>query len=134
VLTELFANVQSRCDGLDILDLSLGNDFVNVVGPALDQRHERSMAQWSIWTAEREMVREVWNSKAEVGRHSLLAAPDVTKVFAVGDERESRNPGCVETGGADYYVNFIGGALMVYEACRRDSPNRISECGHIWGH
>ena len=86
VLSEHLTDVHSRCEGLDVLDLSLGDNVEHVLRPLLDEWHEAAcsedhismplqgcmsssclkviltMAKRSVWTAERKMIRKRRNS------------------------------------------------------------------------
>lgn len=133
MLSKLFAGVHARRYRLDALDLSLGDNGMHVLCPTLDEGHERSVAEGSIGSAEGEVIRECGDRDGEVGCHAVCAAPELAEVGAVGDEGEAREPGGVEAGGADDYVDVVGNAIVVDEAGGSDGLDVVSEDGHVGG-
>lgn len=63
------------------------------------------------------MVGEIGDSEREVGGEVVGAGPEVAEVEAGGvDDGEAWDPGCVEAGGADYYVDGVFGVGVVEES------------------
>ena len=82
-----------------------------------DQRHETAVPQGSVRPAKGEVVRESGNSDREVGGQVVGSRPEVAEVGAGGvQDREARDPGCVEACCADDGVDVVRGAALVDEA------------------
>lgn len=92
MLAELLAQVQAGGEGLDVLDLRLGDDVEHVFRPLLDEGHEGTVAEGTVGTAEGEVVREGGDRDGEVGYY-VSWAPELAEVDALAvNEGEARNP------------------------------------------
>ena len=133
MLSELARCFHPRRQGLDVFDLHFGDALEDVARPLLDERHEGSVAEWSVWTAEGEGVGEGRDPDAEVRCHAVGTAPERAQVGAVCDEGEARKPGGVEAGCADDHIDVVSSAFVVDEACFGDAADGVGECGCVGG-
>ncbi len=131
VLTKLGCRLALRGQGLDVFDLALCDACEYIAGPLLNERHERAVAQRSVWSAEREGVGERGDPDAQIRCHACWAAPECAQVGAVGNEGKAGQPGCVEASCADDNVDIVCDALMVDEACFSDGTDGVGKCGGV---
>jgi hypothetical protein len=134
VLAEQPRRFHPRRQRLDVFDLALCNRSKHVARPLLDERHEGAVSERPVRSAERECVGEARDSHAEVRCHAVLAAPERAQVGAVRDEGEAGEPGGVEAGCADDYVDGVLVSLVVDEAGFGDAADGVGEGGCVGAH
>jgi hypothetical protein len=61
----------------NVLDLAFCDGGEDVAGPLFDQRHEGTVSQRTIWTAEGKCIGERGYADAEVRCYAFLGTPEV---------------------------------------------------------
>lgn len=131
VLPELPTRLPLGRERLDILLLRFRDDGEHVLRPALDQWHKRAMSKGAVRAAEGKVVGEGRDADGEVGGDAFGRGPDIFEVFAVSAEGEAREPGSVETCGANDDVAVVVVAILVEETVGCEFVDGFGEDGGV---